>query len=363
MQVAILGAGAIAYGTAALLCSHGHDVRLWSPSGRRGHALEAGPLVARGALEGSFEVALARSCEAALAGAAVAIVALPANGHRAVIEAAAPHLRQGQVVVFSSHASFGALYLDRLMAGRGVHVPMVVWGTTVVTARQPQDDTVNVNTVRSKVDIATLPVGFAEQGLALCTELFGDRFVPRANLMAIALSNLNPQNHLGIALFNLTRMERGEVWGQGENVTPLVGRLLEQLDLERLAIAQALGLSVRTIFEHFHLSFHVPVASIAEMNQQMHAEGRGGFGPATAQSRYVLEDVPFGLVPTARLGQLVGRPATLHEAGIALLSAAYGRDFAGDNDLLPVSGVEGRSVADLMLLAQHGTAPGGAPEG
>jgi opine dehydrogenase len=152
-------------------------------------------------------------------------------------------------------------------------------------------------------------------------------------------------------------MERGEVWGQGENVTPLVGRLLEQLDLERLAIAEALGLSVRTIFEHFHLSFHVPIASISEMNQQMHAEGRGGFGPVSAESRYVLEDVPFGLVPTAFLGRLVGRPATLHEAGISLLSAAYGRDFAKDNDLLSVSGVEGRSVEDLMRLSQQGSAP------
>ena len=60
-------------------------------------------------------------------------------------------------------------------------------------------------------------------------------------------------------------MERGEVWSQGQNVTPKVGRLLEMLDLERLAIAEKLGLKVKTIFEHFHLSFHVPVASISEM--------------------------------------------------------------------------------------------------
>ncbi|HWL69881.1 MAG TPA: NAD/NADP octopine/nopaline dehydrogenase family protein [Geminicoccus sp.] len=356
MQVAILGAGAIAYGTAALLRSHGHSVRLWSPSGQRGRALETGPLLAKGALEGRFEVGVAKSCADVLDGAEVAIVALPANGHRAVIEAAAPHLRAGQTVIFSSHASFGALYLDRLLTDRGVRLPIVVWGTTVVTGRQPQDDTVTVNTVRSKVDIATLPATHGEQGLALCQALFGDRFVLRDGLLAIALSNLNPQNHLGIAMFNLTRMERGETWGQGENVTPLVGRLLEQLDLERLAIAEALGLSVRTIFEHFHLSFHVPVASISEMNQQMHAEGRGGFGPTTAQSRYVLEDVPFGLVPTALLGRLVGRPAKLHEAGITLLSAAYGRDFKEDNDLLPVSGIEGRGIDELVRLCREGSA-------
>lgn len=66
---------------------------------------------------------------------------------------------------------------------------------------------------------------------------------------------------------------------------------------------------MRTIFEHFHLSFHVPVASISEMNQQMHAQGNGGTGPATADSRYVTEDVPYGLALTVALGDLVGRPA------------------------------------------------------
>ena len=108
-------------------------------------------------------------------------------------------------------------------------------------------------TVRKKVDIATVPHSRSAEGLALCEKLFGDRFVDRGNLMAIAVSNLNPQNHMGIALCNLTRMERGETWSQGQNVTPKVGRLLEELDQERLAIAAALGLDVRTIFQHFHL--------------------------------------------------------------------------------------------------------------
>ena len=93
------------------------------------------------------------------------------------------------------------------------------------------------------------------QGFDWNLGLFGDRFQPRDGLLAISLSNLNPQNHMGIALGNMTRMERGEIWSQGQNVTPNIGRLLESLDQERLAIAKVLGLKVRTIFEHFHLSF------------------------------------------------------------------------------------------------------------
>lgn len=91
---------------------------------------------------------------------------------------------------------------------------------------------------------------------------------------------------------------------------------------------------MRTIFEHFHLSFHVPVASISEMNQRMHAMGNGGTGPATADSRYVTEDLPYGLALTCVPGDLAGRPAHLHAAGVRIFSAMYGRDFGVENELL-----------------------------
>ena len=211
--------------------------------------------------------------------------------------------------------------------------------------------------MRSKIDLATVPEARSDEGLQLCQSLFGDRFVVRDGLLSIALSNLNPQNHMGIALCNMTRMEQGETWGQGANVTPNVGRLLERLDEERLAIAEALGLDVRTIFDHFHLSFHVPRASISEMNQEMHRKGTGGTGPATADSRYVTEDVPYGLLVTAVLGDLVGRPATLHRAGVEIFSAMYGRNFASENELLAATGIDRLSLDQLQAACRTGQLP------
>jgi opine dehydrogenase len=165
---------------------------------------------------------------------------------------------------------------------------------------------------------------------------------------------------MGIALGNMTRMERGESWSQGQNVTPNVGRLLEALDEERIAIATALGLEVRTIFQHFHLSFHVPISSISQMNQEMHEAGNGGTGPATADSRYVTEDVPFGLVVTAKIGQLAGRPAGLHESGVRIFSAMYGRDFNAENNLLAALDLDAMSLEQLDGLCRDGFAPAAA---
>lgn len=359
MAVGIAGAGAIAFATAAYLEQAGHRAILWSPSGKRTEALAAGvPLTATGALEGTVRPGVAASAEALVAQADVVMLALPGYGHKAALDAVAPHLREGQAVVISSHASFGALYLGTALARRGLSLPIVVWGTTLATARQSADHTVSqVNTIRSRIDLATVPETRADEGLKLCRTLFGDRFVQRDGLLAIAVSNLNPQNHMGIALCNMTRMETGEAWGQGEHITPNVGRLLEALDAERLAIADALGLRVRTIFEHFHLSYHVPVASISEMNQEMHRRGVGGTGPASADSRYVTEDAPYGLLVTALLGDIAGRPAVLHRAGVDVFSAMYGRDFASENTLLSAMGLERMSLADLQQAARSGVLP------
>jgi opine dehydrogenase len=332
---------------------------LWSPSGKRTAEFAASrPLMATGAITGSFTVRAASSSAEAIAAADVVMIALPGYAHKSTLEAAAPHLREGQPVIISSHMSFGALYLSKLLAARGIRAPIIAWGTTLSTGRQLSSTEVNVATVRQKVDMATLPEGAIDEGHALCTALFGDRFVSRDGLLAIALSNLNPQNHLGIALLNLTRMEQGEEWSQGGNITPGVGRLIEALDLERLAIAKTFDLPVKTVQEHFSLSYHVPLGGVSDMNQEMHRRGLGGSGPKTADSRYVLEDVPFGLLPTALLGRLTGSPAILHEAGIAIFSAAYGRDFAQDNDLLSELGLEHTSMAQLRQLTRVGYEPG-----
>lgn len=49
----------------------------------------------------------------------------------------------------------------------------------------------------------------------------------------------------------------------------------------------------------------------------------------------MLEDVPFGLIPTLHLAKAAGLSAPLHESGVRILSACYGRDFSEENDLLP----------------------------
>ncbi|HEY2417432.1 MAG TPA: 2-dehydropantoate 2-reductase N-terminal domain-containing protein, partial [Steroidobacteraceae bacterium] len=186
-RVAILGAGGIACGAAAMLCERDHEVVLWSPSGRGTQAFANGaPLQAEGKLTGSYQPIIAEDCAAAVRNADAVLMAVPGYGHRAVLDAVAAHLRPGQPVIISSHMSFSALYLARLLAASGVRLPIAAWGTTVTTGRRLPGPAVRVSNIRDKVDIAALPVSESAAMETLCRTLFGDRFVPRDDLIAVS---------------------------------------------------------------------------------------------------------------------------------------------------------------------------------
>ena len=139
-------------------------------------------------------------------------------------------------VIISSHASLGAVYLMNLlkeeqlkfMANNNVGsdlagldwIRITCWGTTAVTARKLSGSSVKILTIREAIDFCTVPstpsndskevidpdaidpqTELLPNGYALCNFLFGRRFIERkGGLLAISLSNLNPQNHLGIVL-------------------------------------------------------------------------------------------------------------------------------------------------------------------
>ncbi|MBB5411125.1 hypothetical protein HDG34_005085 [Paraburkholderia sp. HC6.4b] len=133
---------------------------------------------------------------------------------------------------------------------------------------------------------------------------------------------------LGYAAYLIQNGHKPKVW------SPSGARL----DQETLTIAAAFGKSVRTTFDHCRLSFGVVGDSFSAISEQLVRQGSDPPGPRDIATRYVLEEVPFGLVPTLRPAELAGVRAPLHEGGVAILGTCYGRYFVADNDILPEIG-------------------------
>jgi len=59
-------------------------------------------------------------------------------------------------------------------------------------------------------------------------------------------------------------------------------------------------------------------------------------------------------VPTIRLAALAGVPVPLHESGLRLMSALYGRDFETENDILPQLGTLSREMLNVKEPCRPG---------
>ncbi len=204
MRVAMPGRGAIGLGSAALLCAGGHEAVLWSPSGASARRSPRAPLLAEGAVAGSFRPAVARTCAEALADADCVLVAVPGyappRGDRGGGAApAAGAMGAVQLAHVAGRAAAAPALPRRAGGGLGQHGAH----RAAHAARPRCGSTPSAGAWTRRACRATTP----RRALRCASTLFGDRFVPRDGLLAIALSNLNPQNHMAIALCNLTRME------------------------------------------------------------------------------------------------------------------------------------------------------------
>lgn len=335
MRIGIVGCGGIALGYAAMLTGQGHDTVLWSPSGRSAADFRGSEIEVSGVMQRRFRPVLACDAQVLIEHAEVVIIAVPGYGHKAVIDAIIPFARTGQTFIVSAQLSLSATYLWQQLQARGIDADVVAWATTALMSRRSGPQSIVIGGVRSRLEAAVLPAGGNDTAIGLCTDLFGERFTQVADITAIALSNLNPPIHLASALCNFTRIEKGEYWANYDGITPSVARMIEALDVERLAVAEAYGVKVRTVHEHYHLTFGFePGLSLAEMAAAVHEKRKGPPGPVSVETRFVTEDVPFGIVPVIALADGRGVPVPLHKAGLAVVNALYGRSFENENDLL-----------------------------
>jgi opine dehydrogenase len=365
MKVAMVGAGAIARACAVLATRAGHTAAVWSPGSAGTRDLAASStavewpgartvtLASSGIVEGAFTVGSLAAPEA-LASADVVIVALPAPAYADVLPRIAPHLRSPQLVFVSGALSLAPLWIAELASSHGQRPTVAASGTTVATGRN-REGGVAIMTVRTRLAVAALPASASATALTALQALFGDRFDTAPNVLAVTLTNINPVAHAAMALANFTRIERAEAWPQYHYLTPAVARMVEAMDRERRAIAAAFGMSVTTIEQHFQRSFDVPQAALADIAAELHRRRGGPPGPTTLDTRFVLEDVPYGLVFNSALARIVKVPTPVTDATVTLHSTLYGQDFRSANPLVAALDLT-TATRDLLLARCNGTA-------
>jgi opine dehydrogenase len=149
---------------------------------------------------------------------------------------------------------------------------------------------------------------------------------------------------------NAGRIERsrGEFWFYEEGVTPSVVKVIEAVDRERLALGAALGLNLTPVAEAFHRAGFGPAGDFwstingSRMLTALRAPGQ-------IETRWLTEDIPFGLATWALLGDQLGVETPVIDALVTLAWATLGKDFQSETrgpQVLGLAGLgEGKSRA------------------
>ncbi|MGI6065168.1 MAG: NAD/NADP octopine/nopaline dehydrogenase family protein [Bacillota bacterium] len=208
---------------------------------------------------------------------------------------------------------------------------------------------------RNKVNIAFMP---ADAGAALIDEMREDLFPFEKvynDVLECGLSIVNPAWHTGPCLLSVTAIElpTTNFFVYEHGWTPSACKLNMVLDKERKAVGKELG---------YHLR---PMEDFSGMPegftwQQLYAAGHGSIsltpicGPNSIFDRYLTEDAPFGLVPWAAIGELLGVPMPMTNSCVDIYNVIHETDWRENGLTADEMGIAGMTKEQLIKYVRTG---------
>lgn len=351
MRIAVLGGGHGSYAAAADLAAQGHELRLWRRDAQAFAPVLHSQSIRLKDVNGARSVRLALATTdigAALRGAELVLLPVPATAQADISLAMAPHLERGQVV-FCPPGTFGSYAMAKIVraAGSTPAVSFAETGTLPYLARKHAPDEIAI-TIRAK----RLPVGvFPAQRTQAALEVIRRAYPavhPIEDALSAALMNAGPVIHPPLILMNAGPLEHFERWDiHNEGTQPSIRRVTDALDAERIAVREALGYAPT----HYPLRDHYTTDKwmYGDAHDRLTESGDWRERIDLRTHRYMREDVAYGLAFLVSVARWAGVAAPVAGGLLAIASAALGEDlYAASPRTLEALGLVQLDRAALM---------------
>jgi opine dehydrogenase len=364
-KYAVVGGGNTAFGLAATLKIRGFEVALleapeFAASIKPVQAL--GGIKLRGVVgEGLAQIDLVTTDPAAaLAGASVVFVAVPAYGHQRMAELILPELTRDQVLVLTPGNAGGALAFAQLLLELPADKrPFLAEASSCLFAcKKDGPDGVWVRGLKQGLPVAALPATETRTVLDALNVPFPE-FGPARDVLETSLTNVNHVVHPPGILLNLGRVELGKNdWlFYADGLSPAVCRVMEAVDKERVEVVTRLGLPPKPMLAwllqfYGHQGMKGDTLYEAFNNTPVHGPSKG---PRSVAHRYITEDVPYGLVPIASIGHELGVRTPTIDTLIALAGLVSGKDWWRDGRTVDQMGLAGMSAEQMSRYVARGS--------
>lgn len=141
-----------------------------------------------------------------------------------------------------------------------------------------------------------------------------------------------------------------------EAISKTVGNFIERIDAERVEVASNFSVSPLTLLDWLRQSYDAEGDTLYECIRSIDAY-KGVGCPSTLQHRYVLEDVPTGLVPISYLGKLSGVKTPAIDSIINIACQLYQTDFWSSGRKSRCLGLNGMTIPEVIEYVQTGVRP------
>ena len=358
MKVAVLGSGNGGHAVAFEWAKAGHDIYMFDFEqfpGAIASVAKRGGIEADGELEGFQKIAYAgHDISRVVSDADIIFVVGPAYSTEAFGKACRPYIRKGQIFVICPGSCAGSLVFKKAL-GLDVEDDSVIMAETSTlpyAVRLTGEAHISVyNRLKGGYFIAAFPSRYNKKVYDIIEKVYPEMIIA-SNVFQTTLQNANPIIHPSVTLCNVALIERthGDFLFYEEGVTDGVGKIIETLDRERIAIGEALGVSV----------VPDPELGILQGYQAVNNYSTGyseapGFKGIKAQPqldyRYFNEDAGYGLVFFTDLAKQVGVETPGMNAVLKMSSVVMGKNYEAEKARTMDSlGLEKYSLEELNRI-------------
>lgn len=291
----------------------------------------------------------------AIHGADLVMVVAPAIAHGDIAKASAPWLVDGQVVFVHPGATGGALEFWNGLRRQGCRreVTVAESNSLIYACRSPNPGNAAIFGIKKELMAAALPSQQTGRVVDMLNTAFPQIYAGQ-HVLETSLSNPNAMMHPAPTLLNTSLIESKQDWlYYWDGITPSIGAFVEAMDQERLAVSRAFGLEMPSIRKWYELAYGVSGETLSETVKKNPAYAEVN-GQKTLLTRYVLEDIPTGLVPMTELGKLLGVAVPRMETIVTLGELLTGKDFYKKGRTLQTLGLNGMTVNEILSFLETG---------
>lgn len=291
----------------------------------------------------------------AVTGAEYIMMAIPAIGHERFFSSIIPYLRSGQTVV-SWPGNYAALFFANMLRKGGVtrKITLAEAHTLPWGCRLEAPALVRIFVEAWKLLLAAFPAERTEEVVADLKDAYP--VVAGENVLATSLNNLNPIVHPAGTVLNAGWIDTlgQDFYFYKHGTTLSTARMIEAVYKEVKMTAEAVGAKMLEYPKESFRSKETIMSYYFKAPFDREGQVANVSGPSSVKSRYITEDVPYGLVPVALLAQKLGIATPTIDAVIHLASVINQTDYYSEGRSLEELGIAGLDRNELDKILRDG---------